>query len=153
MPETPYVSEQKEPLCSKPAIEPVNLKLSDILAQQRTDMAAERTTLSVVSTLQAWIRTALSLIGFGFTLYKFLESMQSVEKQILMRPQTPRNMGLILIGLGTASVIFGIIDYWIVIRGMKKKYGIPMKVYPLILALLIAVVGFLLFILITLKLT
>jgi putative membrane protein len=41
------------------------LKTSDILALDRTRMAAERT-------LMAWVRTALSMIGFGFTIYKFL---------------------------------------------------------------------------------
>ena len=40
-------------------------KLADVLATERTRMAADRT-------LMGWIRTALSMIGFGFTIYKFL---------------------------------------------------------------------------------
>ena len=42
------------------------LKLNDILALDRNKLAAERT-------LMAWIRTALSMISFGFTIYKFLQ--------------------------------------------------------------------------------
>ena len=42
-------------------------KLADALAMERTRMAADRT-------LMGWIRTALSMIGFGFTIFKFLES-------------------------------------------------------------------------------
>ena len=45
------------------------LKLSDILALERTRLAAERT-------LMAWVRTALSMISFGFTIYKFLQVLQ-----------------------------------------------------------------------------
>ena len=41
------------------------LKLVDILAIDRTRMAAERS-------LMAWVRTALSMITFGFTFYKFM---------------------------------------------------------------------------------
>ena len=47
-------------------------KLEDALATERTRMAADRT-------LMGWIRTALSMIGFGFTIFKFLESIQSRE--------------------------------------------------------------------------
>lgn len=47
-------------------------KLADVLATERTRMAADRT-------LMGWTRTALSLTGFGFTIFKFLESIQSKE--------------------------------------------------------------------------
>ena len=40
------------------------LDTSTRLAIQRTRLASERT-------LMAWIRTATSLIGFGFTIFKF----------------------------------------------------------------------------------
>ena len=44
------------------------LKLNDHLAIDRTRLAAERS-------LMAWIRTALSMIAFGFTIYKFLQAL------------------------------------------------------------------------------
>ena len=44
------------------------LKLNDQLAIDRTRFAAERN-------LMAWIRTSLSMIAFGFTIYKFLQMM------------------------------------------------------------------------------
>ena len=126
------------------------LKLGDILAQQRTDLAIERTILASVNSIQAWIRTSLSMIGFGFTIYKFLQSLQN-DGLSLMRPQTPRNVGLILIGLGTLSIVFGMLDYWLTHRGLQKKYGFRIKIYPIVLALLIVILGLLLFITIILE--
>lgn len=46
------------------------LKLVDILALDRNKLAAERT-------LMAWVRTALSLITFGFTIYNSCKSLTS----------------------------------------------------------------------------
>ena len=54
----------------------------------------------------AWIRTALSMIGFGFTIYKFFQ-YQAEEIAALgniRRPQAPRNLGLSLIALGTLAL-------------------------------------------------
>ena len=64
-----------------------DLETSDILALDRTRMAAERT-------LMAWVRTALSMIGFGFTIYKFLQVVQEQSTLPVLRPQAPRTWDL-----------------------------------------------------------
>jgi hypothetical protein len=43
--------------------------VSTLLATDRTRLAHDRT-------LMAWVRTATSLISFGFTIYKFFQYMQ-----------------------------------------------------------------------------
>jgi putative membrane protein len=86
------------------------LTLSDKLAVQRT-MHAER------STLLAWVRTSLSLIGFGFTIFKVLQYALKEGTTILMRPETPRNIGLFLIITGTIPLLLTIIQY---VRGIKR---------------------------------
>lgn len=74
-----------------------------------TDLSFERARMAAERTLIAWIRTALSMISFGFTIYKFLEAMQESQKTHL-QPNGPRNLGLTLIGLGTTGLIIACIQ-------------------------------------------
>ena len=83
-------------------------KLGDMLAEKRTDLAAFRTILAADRSLMAWLRTGLSLIGFGFTIYKFLEYLAAQGTQITFREAGPRDIGLFLLVLGTGSLIFAI---------------------------------------------
>lgn len=119
--------------------------LRDDLAQTRTDLAVERTTMAADRSLMAWIRTALSMVGFGFTIYKFLQYLSNEVVATTLRQQLPRNLGLFLIGLGTASVIFGCIQYFKTMKGIGKQYGHTLGRFPLIVAALIGLLGLFLF--------
>jgi putative membrane protein len=44
-----------------------------------TQLAVERTTLAHERTLMAWVRTSVSLISFGFTIYKFFQYLRESE--------------------------------------------------------------------------
>src|ERR1700679_1367281 len=44
-----------------------------ILAEKRTDLAMQRTSMAAERSLMAWVRTSLSMIGFGFSIYKFFQ--------------------------------------------------------------------------------
>ena len=90
------------------------LKISDKLALERTIQAEGRSLL-------AWVRTSLSLIGFGFTLFKFLQYVYQEGAKELMRPQTPRNIGMFLIITGTVPLLLAIIQYVRKIKQLGKK--------------------------------
>ena len=76
-----------------------------ILAEARTDMAIDRTVLAAERNLMAWIRTALSMISFGFGIYKFFQYMPEGSASVIQsRPNAPRNLGLTLIALGTLAL-------------------------------------------------
>jgi inner membrane protein YidH len=71
----------------------------------RTRMSAERT-------LMSWVRTAIALIGFGFTIFQFLDrlnKMPGVERAA--HPEAPWFIGLALIGSGTAALIIALWQY------------------------------------------
>ena len=122
-------------------MEPADLKPSDILAQKRTDLAVGRSRMAANRTLMAWVRTAISFIGFGFTIFKFLQSLQEQGVQLTFRPEGPKNVGLFLLSLGTASAIMGIIEYWNNIRALRDEFGTKPHWYPLIVAALLAALG------------
>jgi putative membrane protein len=114
------------------------LKTSDRLALDRTRMAAERT-------LMAWLRTTLSMISFGFTIYKFLQAVEAQSKVPVLRPQAPRTVGLTLVGIGTFALIIACVQH----LGYVKKLGPGHPGKPLDLTLivscLIALLGLLMF--------
>lgn len=113
-------------------------KLVDLLALDRNRMAAERT-------LMAWVRTALSMISFGFTIYKFLQVIDEQSAIAVLRPNAPRSVGLILTGLGTFVVVIAAIQHWSYVRNLRSDE--PYKPWDLsfIVACLIALLGALLF--------
>jgi putative membrane protein len=51
-------------------------------------------------------RTAISLIGFGFTVAQFFEKLidKAPEELRHLRPETPRNLGLALIAAGVITL-------------------------------------------------
>jgi putative membrane protein len=101
--------------------------------------------------LMAWIRTGLSMIGFGFTIYKFLQGLQMDMGISGLNEPLPRAIGVFLLILGTLSVSFGVVEYLQAIWPLYKKYGIRVKLMPIIFAALIAALGLTLLIGIVLK--
>lgn len=75
-----------------------------------------RTRLGLERTYLAWLRTAVSLIGFGFTIVQFfarLRDMPSLGGRE-MRPQEPRDLGLALIATGLGALAIASWQYiWI----------------------------------------
>jgi putative membrane protein len=120
-------------------------KTATELAMARTNMAASRTLMAIDRTLMAWVRTALSMISFGFTIYKILQTFQA-DGMVLPNPTAPRNVGLYLIGLGTVSMIMGMVEYWGSIRQLRQLEHVRLLRPSLIMALLMSAMGLALFV-------
>src|SRR5512137_1252159 len=114
-------------------------KTSEILALDRTQMASERT-------LQAWVRTALSMIAFGFTLYKFLQAMQAQSTVPVLLPNAPRNVGLALVGIGTFAVVVACIQHWQYMKKLRPDQPYWPWDLASIVAILIGLLGILIFV-------
>ena len=87
-------------------------KTSNQLAEDRTDLAVARTVMAVDRSLLAAVRTSLSMIGFGFTIFKFLSQGAGAAETVAMRDTAPRDIGLFLCGLGTVTLILEMVNYW-----------------------------------------
>jgi putative membrane protein len=72
-----------------------------------------RTRLGIERTFMAWMRTAVSLIGFGFTIVQFFQRLQGMEASNgrQMRPEAPRELGLALIAAGVGALIISTWQY------------------------------------------
>lgn len=90
----------------------------------REELAVGRTVLAMDRTLMAWVRTALSLSSFGFTIYKFFETLESKAIAPAMRPNAPRNLGIFLVAVGTVSLGMALLQYWLtMVRKLKVSRG------------------------------
>ncbi|HEY6342543.1 MAG TPA: DUF202 domain-containing protein [Bryobacteraceae bacterium] len=81
---------------------------------QNTQLALQRSFLAAERTLMAWIRTSISMIGFGFTLAKLFQSLAA--SNVLIRGPagnvwTAEGVGLVLISLGTVALILAVFDH------------------------------------------
>ena len=115
------------------------------------ELALRRTFLAHERTLMAWIRTSVSLISFGFTIYKFF---QYLSQEIPFRRQTyfgPREFAAAMIGLGVVSLAIAVIDY----RHTRKILGLDEARYRSLagkLAALVFVFGLVLLVAVLLRL-
>ena len=70
-----------------------------------------RTRLSVERTLMSWVRTAISLIGFGFAIVQFFDRLKDLPGVAPARfPEAPRYLGLALILCGVVALVISLWD-------------------------------------------
>jgi putative membrane protein len=62
--------------------------------------------------MMSWIRTAVSLIGFGFTIAQFFQRLQDLPGvNPAIHPAAPRYLGLALIGCGVGALVVSVWQY------------------------------------------
>lgn len=110
------------------------------LSRQRTDLAVARTTMAADRTLMAWTRTSLSMITFGFTVYKFMQYLREEGKASLIRTERgAQNFGLTLIAVGILALLIACVQYWHLARkinpGRKWHFSLALAVAGFIVAL------------------
>jgi putative membrane protein len=99
------------------AIEPAEEHRFTVKVSAESHFAWIRTRLSLERTMLSWIRTAVSLIGFGFTIVQFFErfgKMEGVAEAV--QPDAPRYLGIALIVAGSLALAISIWQYWWGIR-------------------------------------
>lgn len=109
-----------------------------------TDMGTMRTIMAADRTLMAWIRTALSMLSFGFTIYKVLEGV--AQQNILPHSDTPQRVGLFLAGVGTASMVLGVFSYWATLRELRRTEEFRLGRPTLLIAAVMTFAGVVLFV-------
>jgi putative membrane protein len=111
------------------------------LARERNRAAADRT-------LMAWIRTALSLIAFGFSIGKIAVYLQRANPERVLDPiDSARIFGEAFIALGIFGLIAAIVQHRRILEKIKQgEYvytePLPLTMITAIILLLIGVFGF-----------
>ena len=82
-------------------------------------MAFQRTRMSADRTLMAVIRTSLSLIGFGFTIFQVFQKLH--DSQILKSSLAPRRFGEALVWLGITMLFLGIGYHIAFMLGLRRQ--------------------------------
>jgi putative membrane protein len=75
------------------------------------ELAMERTWLAHERTLMAWVRTAASMISFGFTIYKFFQFEANKSQAIGHGLLSPRDFALIMVSIGLISLLAATITH------------------------------------------
>jgi putative membrane protein len=75
-------------------------------------MSADRTLMSV-------IRTSLSLISFGFTIFQFFQKMR--DAGTITHAAAPRNFGTMLVLLGIVMLVVGIVYHVQFMLGLRHE--------------------------------
>ena len=116
-----------------------------------TRLALDRTWLAHERTMMAWVRTAVSLISFGFTIYKFF---QLEIKATAPNPHAiigPRGFALMMISIGLIALCLATIQRRQDNQMLKATYGeVPRSVAGTIAAL-VALMGVFAFIAVVMR--
>ena len=67
------------------------------------------------------VRTSVSMIGFGFTIYNFYRGF--LEDLASGRQDAARNLGLALVAAGTLAMIVAIWNYWSINNALLEMEG------------------------------
>ena len=119
--------------------------MTDAAPRSNNDLAMDRSRMASERTLMAWLRTSLSMISFGFTIFKFLEALQQQATIKALRPNSPRNVGLTLIAIGTVALILAGVQHRRYLRALgtdEARAGLDL---PLLVSGLVVLLGLLMF--------
>jgi putative membrane protein len=90
-----------------------------------TQLSIDRTFLAHERTLMAWIRTAASLISFGFTIYKFFQ-LEAKGRVPTSQVIGPRSFASIMILMGLFALLIATIQHCANMR-RQGTYGMPQR--------------------------
>lgn len=103
-------------------------------------LAAERTLL-------AWVRTGLSLMGFGFVVARFglfLRELASLKPDVPHRPGGMSEwIGVVMVLVGVAALAYGAFDYRAALMRIRQAKPLPVDrgTAGLLLSGVLAVIG------------
>jgi putative membrane protein len=92
------------------------------ISPREVDNSFQTTRMNAEQSLMGTIRTALSLIGFGFTIFQFFKQLQKLEgAEQVLRQNAARNLGLTLAVVGVMLLVLGVIQHYRFMRELSRE--------------------------------
>jgi putative membrane protein len=117
----------------------------DILKEKVVDasgLAVGRTRLAYDRTLLAWVRTATSLITFGFTIYKFFQFESAGVQPRPERLIGPRQFASLMIVIGIVALLLATLEHRRDLKALRTQYPGEHRTLAGIIAGLVSLLGF-----------
>src|SRR5262249_2788561 len=100
----------------------------------------------------AWVRTAVSLIGFGFTIYKFFAYLiEQGNGKAAEHIHGPRRYAMIMITAGLASLILATLQNFLYMRDLRKQTKQTIYSLATLMAAIVAALGVIALVLVYLR--
>jgi putative membrane protein len=115
----------------------------DLVLDTATELDFARTRNSYEQTMMSWIRTATSLITFGFSIYKFFQIEGPAAHTVRNYLIGPREFSLMLVSIGMVSLVLATFDYRRSIRLLGARYPGASHSLAIVVAGLMSVLGIL----------
>jgi len=90
----------------------------------------------------SWVRTATSLITFGFSIYKFFQ-MEGPQGGRPNRLIGPREFALMLVSIGLISLVLATLEHRQNIRALGAQFAGKRRSLAVLVAALISILGLL----------
>jgi putative membrane protein len=107
-----------------------------------TELALARTLAAYERTMMSWIRTATSLITFGFSVYKFFQ-LEAPGHTLRNHLIGPRQFAVMLVSIGLFSLVVATLEYRQNMRSLEVEYGQPRTSLAIVVAGLVSLLGIL----------
>lgn len=89
----------------------------------------------------AWVRTAVAMISFGFSIYKFFQFEAGRGAPATRGLITPRDFAIVLIGIALVTLLAATVSHRRNVRGLTVYLGGRRSMAQLV-AVLVALLGF-----------
>ena len=128
--------------------EPSKALSTNELASDRTELAKYRSRAAADRTLMAWIRTSLSLIGFGFGIPTIVRTIENTQAGHHIDPfRFSVIVGLAFIGTGMLGMAFGLKEHRRLLQQIQRdRYTYEESHSVEIIGFALLVIGFISFI-------